>query len=240
MDTTTISTSVGAWVAIIVGVLGLVLSVAGAYHAWRERRLARAKRLADTAAMAVRRVEATYVRPILQERLEAAVGAWQQEMQRAGSTVVVVGGEGGMAGCVEGPSMTVTPDARGAWWRMRLFCRLQREVRLNAAEKTEAQRRGVEGLLTALRGMPSPPLRVNTDRRVQSAAGALAEQIEGAFQLRPRASTTLIGEFNAFCPPSTGPMPMGGGGPPWWRSSEPTNDFNPPEDNQPRRYRQAI
>ena len=204
MDTN-ISTSVGAWVAIIVGVLGLGLSVAGAYHAWRERRLARAKRLADTAAMAVRRVEATYVRPILQDRLEAAVGAWQREMQTTtGSAEVGIEGR--------------------AWWRMRLFCRLQREVRLNATEKTEAQRRGVENLLTALRGMPAPPLRVHTERQVQAASGALAEQVEGAFQLRPRASTTLIGEFNTFCPAQVGGAVVS----------------SPPDGDDPPRRRLAV
>ena len=175
--------------AIVVGVMGMGLSLVGAYHAWRERRVARAKRLTDAAAIAVRRVEATYVRPILQQRLEAAVHAWRRE-------VPIAPADGGGS----------SRDDR-AWWRMCLFCRLQREVRLNADEKTEARRRGVDGLVTTLRDMPSPPLRVHTERQRRRAAGTLAEQIEGAFQLRPRASTTLITEFNAFCPVAGVPMP---------------------------------
>lgn len=84
--------------------------------------------------------------------------------------------------------------------RMLLFCDLQREVRLDSVEKAEAQRRSVENLVDALRVMPSPPLRVRTAADVQRHEGRLCEVIEGAYQLRPRLSASVIREFAQFCP----------------------------------------
>lgn len=204
------TTSVGAWVAIIAGLVGLGLSLVGAYQTWRTRQLAKAKRLADAAMMAVRRVEASYVRPILQSRLEAALMAWLTPTTTMATRMDVSTAslydaadiQHGAAirdlGCP--PPLFLAQCTVGGTSRMRLFCRLQREVRLNATEKSEAQRRAVETLVLALQAMPAPPVRVFTPREVKRATPGLMEQVEGAFQLRPRASGTLIEEFNVFCP----------------------------------------
>ena len=72
---------------------------------------------------------------------------------------------------------------------MLLFVRMQKEVALTDQEKELAQQTAMENLAAALRSMPHPPLRIkDTDHHLYCKEGRLRELVEGAYQLRNRAS----------------------------------------------------
>ena len=73
--------------------------------------------------------------------------------------------------------------------RMLLFVQMQKEVALSDQEKEVAQQTAMENLAAALRGMPHPPLRIkDSDHHLYCKEGRLRELVEGAYQLRNRAS----------------------------------------------------
>ena len=165
----------GVWIAILVGAVTALGTLYGIYHTWQQWRQDRVHRLSQAALLAVRRTEATFVRPILRERLRTAV----------------------LDFLIQHPDHAV--DLR---MRMLLFCELQRSVGLTEEEKRTAHTTAVNHLVTILRTVPAPPLHVHSDANVRRHNGRLGEQIENAYSVRPRPSATLIEQLGRFVRPT--------------------------------------
>lgn len=179
----TIEQSAGLWIAVLSAAVTILATVYAMHRTWQQRRQDRVQRLAQAATLAVRRTESAYVRPILCEKLRHCL-------------VDFVHSRGFTSVHAEWDSGT----------RFLLYCQLQETVRLTDEEKHIAQTLAVNQLVALLRSLPSPPLRVHTDRQVTRNEGRLREQIELAYSLRPRLSGAMIeqvGEFAAAAPVTT-------------------------------------
>ena len=173
------------WLPLATGVVAVAGALAGAHRAWIDQRRAQGARLADAARAAERLAEAAYVRPLLRRRLEASVEAFLADGRRADHATTA---------------------------RLRLFCRLTADVRLDPAEKRTARVHAYNELVELLRAMPHPPVRVRgggtagadpadadaDDAALARAAPRLVRALEVAYNLAPRPAGTLIAELGAF------------------------------------------
>jgi hypothetical protein len=162
---------IGVWIAVGTGVVTGCATLYGLYREWIGFRQRQAERLRDTAIVAVRRTEASYVRPLLRERLAATVGTF----------------------------VTERGDLDALRFRALLFRDLHCGMRLDEDEKRVAQGTAVNHLVGLLRGMPHTPLRVSTDEEVRRAERTLRELVETAYSIRPRPSVDMLQQFAHFC-----------------------------------------
>lgn len=165
------------WLPLLTGILTAVATVYGLHRTWQDRRREQRARLADAARVAVRIAEAAYVRPLLRERLTAAVYAFLGERPRGNDD---------------------RHHHHPTTARLLLFCRLQAAVGLNPEEKVTARTRAYNELVELLRGMPHPPVSVSGDGALKRARPRLFRAIEVAYNLTPRPSAALIAELGAF------------------------------------------
>jgi hypothetical protein len=93
---------------------------------------------------------------------------------------------------------------------MRLFCRLQREVGLSPAEKTEACTHAFNCLVDAIRADASPPLGIRSDRQLERHTVRLHREIETAYNLCPRPANAMIMDLACFSGVGAGPSGAGG------------------------------
>lgn len=164
------TTDVNLWIAVCTGALTFVASSYGMFRTFQQRRLDAEKRLFDAATVAVRRVEAAYVRPILRNRSLMVINELIQHPHASSDPLI---------------------------FRMNLFCALQHRVCLTAVEKEIAHQTAVDNLVEQLRGMPNPPLRVGKDpQQHQARLGGL---VEIAYNMRPRPSGDMIQQLGGFC-----------------------------------------
>lgn len=167
-----VAASATIWLAVLGSILTAVGTMYGMVRTYLEWRLDKARRLNDAAAIAVRRTEAAFVRPLLKERMLEVLQSVPPVSSSTGSVIE---------------------------YRSRLFCALQRCVGLRCDEKKKAQEDAVRFLVEHLRAMPSPPLRLKTDRDVARYHGRLRELVELAYNLRPRPSADMIRGVGEFC-----------------------------------------
>lgn len=163
--------SAAIWIGVLTAVVTVLGSLYTIYREWQQWRQNQARRLDDAATVAVRRTEASFVRPRLTDRLGHALTTF----------------------------VATHPTDDPVRFRTLLFAELNRRVRLTEDEKTEARETGVRNLVSAMRTAPSPPLKVFTAEQVQEHRGRLLELVENAYGLRPRASADLIRQLANFC-----------------------------------------
>ena len=166
----------GIWVAVSAGIVTAVATLYGIYREWQAYRQNQTVRLSNAAMVAVRRAEANVVRPLLRDRMAATVQRVLETTSR----------------CVD---ETPSDSAR---FRARLFCELHSGMRLTEAEKRTAHTTATNNLIAALRVMPSPPLRVDTDEQVTKHDGLLQELAENAYSTRLRPSVDLLQQLSLF------------------------------------------
>lgn len=157
------------WIPIISTVFTLLVTAYGVYRSWQNERVHRAEVLASMARIAVRITEASYVRPLLKDRIEENLLFFLNGRSHAG----------------EGLNVR----------RMVLFCRLQQRVCLTADEKKIAGVQAFNFLVEQLRTMHSAPVDVRSDARLKRHTQHLRLEIEKAYHLTPRPSNALIGDL---------------------------------------------
>ena len=162
---------VGVWVAVGTGIVTGLAALFGLYREWWTFRQRQADRLLDAATVAVRRAEATIVRPLLRQRLTEALGRAVEDYRHL--------------------------DALR--FRVLLFRDLQCALYLTDGEKRLANDTAVNLLVAQLRAMPSPPLRVDSDRDTARANRRLRELVETTYSLRRRPNVDMLQQLAYFC-----------------------------------------
>ena len=184
------------WLAILTGVITALATLYGLWREWQAYRQNQALRLSNAAMVAVRRTEASLVRPRLGERL---------------------------ADTVQRFTLTNASNPLGPVpYRALLFGELQRNMRLPEEDKRLAKTTATNHLITSikapmisvavlcaiLQGLPSPPLRLYTDDQINQHIHTLHEQIENAYGLRLRPSLDLVQQLVYFCGSTSLPTPV--------------------------------
>ena len=164
--------AVGVWIAIVAVGITSMGTAYGVYREWQQRRMNQVTRLNEVANIAVRRTEASVVKPILLGRLlltlEQFTSAHSQETDHL-------------------------------QFRAQLFGELHRAVRLTADEKMHARLNAKNHLVGLLKTMPNPPLVVHSEKQELQHEGRMMELIETAYGLRVRPSTDLMQQLSMFC-----------------------------------------
>lgn len=163
--------SVTIWLPLMTGIITILLTLFGIYKGRQDRRKQRQLLLAQLAVVAVRLTGATYVRPRLKERIE-----------------IIIEDEGSKR----------SPNVDNDVWRMRLFCRLQRDVGLTTAEKSEARTISFNNLVNSIRSHATPPIDINSDKKLNQCTGLLYHEVETAYNLNPQQSNVMIMDLAAF------------------------------------------
>lgn len=173
--------SVTIWLPLMTGIVTFLLTLYGVYKSRQERHRQRQALLAQLAAVAVRLTGATYVRPKFKDRIEAIIADDEYHRRRK----VAVAGIG----------------EDNTLWRMRLFCRLQREVGLQPEEKTEARTVSFNNLVDAIRGHATPPIDIRDEKKLNKNRGLLYHEIETAYNLNAQQSNAMIMDLATFAGP---------------------------------------
>ena len=164
-------TLVAVWFGIATGIVTALATVYGVWREWQTRRQQQATRLATAAASAVRRTEATIVRPLLTERMGDTISVFVQQHP------------------LEDPTR----------FRTLLFRHLQQSMQLSEEEKLLAKQTAVNILITTLQGMPSAPLRVKSDDDINKNLKKIQEAVETAYGIRPRPTVEMLNNLATFC-----------------------------------------
>jgi hypothetical protein len=163
--------NVGVWLAIVTGIVTGMGTVFAMWREWQQFRQNQVVRLTNAAIVAVRRTEASIVRPLLMVRMTEAVNRFVHDHE-------------GM-----------DPNR----FRSLLFSELYTVLRLSEDEKKLAKQTAENHLLALLRTMPSPPLRVKSDAQLKRNLHAVAEEVETAYSARPRPGVELLMQMAQFC-----------------------------------------
>ena len=162
--------NIGYWLAIATGIVTGFGTVYGLWREWQMFRQNQVTRLVNAANIAVRRTEASVVRPILSERMADTIVSF----------------------------VSSHPDCDPIRFRTLLFRDLYRSMKLNADEKEIAKRTACNHLISLLQGMPTPPLRVKKDSQIKKNLPVIEEQVETAYGLRLRPSLDLMQQLASF------------------------------------------
>ena len=163
--------SVAVWFGIGTGIITAVATLYGIWREWQTRRQLQATRLATAASSAVRRTEATIVRPLLTERMGDTISVFVQQH----------------------------PSEDPTGFRILLFRHLQLSMQLSEEERLLAKQAAVNILITTLQGMPSAPVRVTSDDDITKNLKTINEAVETAYGLRPRPTVEMLNNLATFC-----------------------------------------
>ena len=164
-------TLLAVWFGIATGIVTILGTLYGIWREWQIRRQQQATRLATAAASAVRRAEATVVRPLLTDRMGDTISLFVQQH----------------------------PSEDPTRFRTLLFRHLQQSMQLSEEEKLLAKQTAVNILITTLQGMPSAPVRVKSDDDINKNMKKINEAVETAYGLRPRPTVEMLNNLATFC-----------------------------------------
>ena len=146
--------SIGIWLAIATGVITGLGTAFGVWREWQIYRQNQITRLNNAAIVAVRRSEATVVRPILINRMSDVISEFVQTHNNIDTSR----------------------------FRVLLFKELYARVRMSEEEKHLAKSTAIHYLIDILQSMPSPPLRIKTERQLSRNSRAVHELVETAYK----------------------------------------------------------
>lgn len=170
------SDAVGIWIVIATGVVAIMGSLYGLYKEWQQRRINQTVRLNDAAMLAVRNAEASFVRPLLTNRLAETLKQFTTEH---------------------------IDDPDHLHFRALLFVELHRGVQISKDEKAHAKLLATNVFISIMKCMPNPPIKIHTDADEIQHAGRISEVLELAYSLRTRPSVDLMQQVAVFCSGAT-------------------------------------
>lgn len=166
------SETIGIWIVIATGLAATMGSFYGMYKEWQQRRINQTTRLNEAAMLAVRNAEASFVRPLLTDRLA-------ETLQRFTTQHV--------------------DDPDHLHFRALLFVELHRSVRINKDEKAHAKLVATNLFVSIMKCMPNAPIKIHTTADEVHHAGRISEVLEIAYGIRTRPSVDLMQQVAGFC-----------------------------------------